>query len=126
MSQMTAFPPPPEEDAPRRSIESTTVNWDEETEPDPPMYSSQPTYDYNDDSTALLGTQQTYSEHSPPAHEIKLDDVDEGHEMMERSHSPLMGGMSSDDRAGRRTSDVAMPDAGESQHVEDLDNSKVD
>ena len=83
---------------------------------DPPPYSETPAFNFDsDEKIGLLDSHRTSQDHSPPAHEINLDDVDEGVEMMERSHEPFINYSQGYQVSG---SDVEMAEGGDSQHLE--------
>lgn len=83
---------PPEHDRPRLSIESTTVNFDEDAEP--PPYEDGLSMDINHGKGRATATETYLDGESPPAHEITLDDAehedDEGLEMVEKTRGPFL------------------------------------
>ena len=109
----------------RQSIDSTTVNID-----DGAMHDDlPPAYDFGEhargwedekaplvDPTQMSGVESGYD--SPPAHEIRLDDEDEGHEMIETG-----SGMFNPSQEDKRRSDSTMMDVGREAEQE---NKKPD
>ncbi|GAB7347929.1 hypothetical protein MBLNU459_g5443t1 [Dothideomycetes sp. NU459] len=84
---------PPEHDRPRLSIESTTVNLDDDTEPPPYEHDEMPV-EIDHGKGRAAATEIYLNGESPPAHEITLDDAtgedSEGLEMVEKAHVPFL------------------------------------
>lgn len=83
---------PPEHDQPRLSIESTTVNFDDD-DAEPPPYDGL-SMDISHSKGRAMATETYLDGESPPAHEITLDDAEledgEGLEMVEKSRGPFL------------------------------------
>jgi len=115
---------------PRRSIDSTVVNFDDDR---PPAYDDEPAMDtFTDEKEPLLSRQfEDQYDQSPPTHEIRLEDDlmgDEsygGLEMAEKNPGALLGDAGI---AGNRrtTSDTSMTDVGNSGSEIDETKTKVD
>ena len=105
-------------------MDSTKANFDPQDIQPPEYVPYETSYNADPDGLDITGETGRSNEYSPPPHEIRLDDADEGVEMMERSHEPLLGIRRSADTTG---SDVNMADVGQSQYLEDAGaKGKVD
>lgn len=99
-----------EEPQPRTSLDSTTVNFDDDQ---PPAYADDVPFSLDDDKQPLLGGDEDLS---PPAHEIRLDEFsDAGGEMAERTPGGFVVGHGDEvgpsERGSRLASDASMRDA---------------
>lgn len=79
---------------------------------EPPAYGgSGAGYGYDAEKTEVLEGVPWEGEHSPPAHEIRLEDMDEGIEMVQKTKEPLLG-FGQERGRGRRGTDASMKDVG--------------